>query len=141
MQFMKVKDHSIVQYVKQVSKEKHISHKKGSQVDIDTKFGADLEPDECKIVEGEDYIEIQYGAGFGEEVITSIAATVSLHYFGCPLSDKWFGQGNLAEMVLSAVTGRNDGEDDNFSKFIDGPDVDEDKLIKEKTLFEKTFIL
>ena len=44
---------------------------------------------------------------------------------------------------MSAVPGKNDGEDDNCSNFVvdGGPDVDEDKLIEEKTLFEKTFIL
>ena len=112
-----------------------------SKVEIDTKFGIDLESYKCEIVEGPDYIEIRYGAEFGDEVNDQIAATASLHYFGRHLSDKWFGQGNLAEIVLSAVTGRNKCEDDNGSKFIDGPDVDEDKLIEKKTLFEKTFIL
>ena len=43
---------------------------------------------------------------------------------------------------MSALTGRNDGGcDDNCSEFIDGPYVDEDALIEEKTEFEKTFIL
>ena len=59
-----------------------------SKVDIDTKFGADLEPDECEVVEGPDYIEIKYGAQFGDEVNNQIAATASLHYFSCHLSDK-----------------------------------------------------
>ena len=36
-----------------------------SKVDIDKKFRADLELDECEIVEREDYIEIRYGAEFG----------------------------------------------------------------------------
>ena len=114
-----------------------------SKVDIDTTFGADLEPDECEVVEGDDFIEVQTESDFGEEVSTQIAATGSLHYFGCHFSDKWYGQGYLAEMVLSAVTGRNDDEDNNGSNFVvdGGPDVDEDKLTEETTLFEKTFIL
>ena len=45
-------------------------------------------------------------------------------------------------MVFSAITGRNDEEDDDCFEFVDdGPDVDEDKLIEEKTLFEKKVIL
>ena len=44
-------------------------------------------------------------------------------------------------MVMSAITGRNDGGcDDNCSELIYSPDVDEDALIEEKTEFEKTFI-
>ena len=45
-------------------------------------------------------------------------------------------------MVMSALTGRNDGGcDDNCSEFVDNPDIDEEALIEEKTEFEKTFIL
>ena len=42
-------------------------------------------------------------------------------------------------MVLSAVRGKSDGEDDNCSNFVvdGGPDVYEDKLIDEKTLLRK----
>ena len=43
---------------------------------------------------------------------------------------------------MSALTGKSDGGcDDNCSMFDDGPDIDEDALIEEKTEFEKTFIL
>ena len=35
------------------------------KVDIDTTFGADLEPDECEVVEGDDFIETGTGSDFG----------------------------------------------------------------------------
>ena len=41
-----------------------------SKVEIDTKFGANLEPDECEIVEGPDYIEIIMGLTFGMRSMT-----------------------------------------------------------------------
>ena len=84
-----------------------------SKVEVDTQFRADLEPDEFKIIEVLDFIETRYRAKFGVKVNNQIAAAASLHYLGHHYSDKWFRQGNLAEMVLSAVTGRNDGENDN----------------------------
>ena len=57
-------------------------------------------------------------------------------------SEQWFGK-DLAETVLSAVQGKNDFGDKNCSEYVidDSPNVDEDKLIEENTLFEKTFIL
>ena len=41
-----------------------------SKIDIDTTFGADVEPDECEVVDGDDFIEILYESEFGEEVST-----------------------------------------------------------------------
>ena len=44
---------------------------------------------------------------------------------------------------MSALTGKSDGgyDDKSCSEFIDGPDINEEALIEEKTEFEKTFIL
>ena len=44
---------------------------------------------------------------------------------------------------MSAISGKSDGGDDDSqcSMFDDGPAVDEEALIEEKTEYEKTFIL
>ena len=44
---------------------------------------------------------------------------------------------------MSAISGKSDGGDDNSqcSMFYDGPVIDEEALIEEKTEFENTFIL
>ena len=67
------------------------------------------------------------GSDFGEEVITQIAAHASLHYFGSYFSENWFDK-DLAKMLLPAVQGKNDGEDDDDSEYVvdGGPDVNED---------------
>ena len=87
-------------------------------------------------------LKICYGDQFGDNINDEIAAKASLHYLGKHYADKFFRQGQLEQLVMSALTGRNDGGcDDNCSEFVEGPDVDEDTLIEEKTEFEKTFIL
>ena len=44
-----------------------------------------------EVVEGPDYIEICYGAEYGDVVNDKIVVTASLHYLGCHYSDKFFG--------------------------------------------------
>ena len=46
-----------------------------SNVGVNTTFIADLVPDECEVLEGEDFIEIWMGSDFGEEVSTHILLT------------------------------------------------------------------
>ena len=53
-------------------------------------------------------------------VMLSMTRLLGQHY-----SDKFFGQGQLEQMVICALTGRNDGGcDDNCSEFVDCPNVD-----------------
>ena len=109
---------------------------------MDAQFKAELQPDEVEVIEGSNFIEILCGSQFGDDINDQIVAMASLHYLGKHYADKFFRQGQLEQMVMSVSIGRNDGGyDNNCSEFVDGPDVDGDTLIEEKTEFEKTFIL
>ena len=71
---------------------------------------------------------------------TDIASNVTLHFLGGHFSQQLYGKYCLADMVMSALSGRSDGEyvDGSYSLVDIGPDVDEDELIEGKILFEKS---
>ena len=90
-----------------------------------------------------DSIKVELGANItGSNAVQEAYADVFCAHFGEHFAKKWLGEEGLAALVGTSPQGKpdDDGDDDPDSVNI-GPDIDENKLIEQKTEFEKKFIL
>ena len=113
-------------------------------------FAGDIGADEIEVWEGshvgnEALLEVHYpeGTEMSNTDCEEANAVAVMHRLGRFGAKKLVPGVDMANLVMSAISGKSDGGDDNSqcSMFDDGPVIDEEALIEEKTEFEKTFIL
>ena len=90
-------------------------------------------------------LEVRYpeGAELSATDCDEANAVAVMHRLGHYRTQKLFPGVDYSHMVMSALSGKSHGGDDNSqcSMFDDGPEINDEALIEEKTEFEKTFIL
>ena len=116
------------------------AHIVGSE-DITGGFTDPLPPDMVEVRSDGDSIEVELGANITDSnAIQEAYADVFCTHFGEHFAHKWLAEEGLAALVSTSPQGKSDddGDDDPDSATV-GPDVDKDKLIAQKTEFERLY--
>ena len=124
-------------------------HDHGHINDRYSMFAGEIPEDEIEVVEAchvgnEALIEVRFPEGKNMSSIECEEANVVavMHKLGKHAAQHLFPGVDYGLQVMSVISGKSDGGNDNqCSMFDDGPVVDEEALIEEKTEYDKTYIL